>query len=294
MGRNIRINSRAKHLGGHTIGVYHCRVSEPLSRVVETSSETIQFRCSFDILLRMEFSKNKHAGGLFDGIASRYDLYSQLFSFFQTGSWRRYLISRLQAGSGDTVLDICTGTAGVAMDIVGASGARVVGVDLSDGMLRLGQKNVAKAGLQGNVELLLGRAEALAFADDSFDAVSFTYLLRYVDDPLATLAEIVRVLKPGGSLVSLEFGVPRNWVVRNLWNAYTRLVLPIVTTALSPGWRRLGVFLFPSITGFYRSHSIDDIHRMWLDSGISDVKVKTLSLGGGVVMWGTKGTGSIG
>ena len=242
----------------------------------------------------MDFAKNKQAGGLFDGIASRYDLLSQLFSFFQTGSWRRFLLSRLQVGPGDIVLDICTGTAGVAVDIAGASRARVVGVDLSQGMLRLGQENVAKAGLRGNVALLLGRAEALAFSDGSFDAVCFTYLFRYVDDPRATLGEIVRVLKPGGSLVSLEFGVPRNLLARTLWNAYTRLVLPLATCWMSPGWRRLGVFLSPSIVGFYRSYSIEDISRMWLDWGILDAQVKTLSWGGGVVMWGTKSAGSVG
>ena len=248
----------------------------------------------------MDFSKNKHAEGLFDGVASRYDLLSELFSFFQTGLWRRFLLSRLQVGPRDTVLDICTGTAGVAVDIAGASGARVVGVDLSGGMLRLGQENVAKAGLEDEVALLLGRAEALAFADSSFDAVCFTYLLRYVDDPRATLGEIVRVLKPGGSLV-LDFGVPRNvglWgtaelphqglVVRNIWLAYIRLVIPLITNAISPEWRRLGAFLRPSIMGFYRSYSIEDISGMWVDVGISDVRVKRLSLGGGVVMWGTK------
>ena len=236
----------------------------------------------------MDFSKNKHAEGLFDGVASRYDLLSELFSFFQTGLWRRFLLSRLQVGPRDTVLDICTGTAGVAVDIAGASGARVVGVDLSGGMLRLGQENVAKAGLEDEVALLLGRAEALAFADSSFDAVCFTYLLRYVDDPRATLGEIVRVLKPGGSLVSLDFGVPRNLVVRNIWLAYIRLVIPLITNAISPEWRRLGAFLRPSIMGFYRSYSIEDISGMWVDVGISDVRVKRLSLGGGVVMWGTK------
>ena len=182
----------------------------------------------------------------------------------------------------------------MAVDIAGASGARVVGVDLSGGMLRLGQRNVARAGLDDKIALLLGRAESLAFADGSFDAVCFTYLLRYVDDPRATLGEIVRVLKPGGSLVSLEFGVPRNLVVRNLWNAYTKLVIPLVTSVLSPGWRRLGVFLSPSIMGFYRSYTIEDISRMWVDLGISDVRVKSLSLGGGVVMWGTKTAGSVG
>ena len=256
-------------------------------------SATIQVEFSFDILLLMDFSKNKHAGGLFDGIASRYDLFSQLFSFFQTGSWRRFLVSRLQVGPGDIVLDICTGTAGVAVNIAGSSSARVVGVDLSGGMLRLGQENVAKAGLRGDVALLLGRAEALAFADGAFDAVCFTYLLRYVDDPRATLGEIVRVLKPGGSLVSLEFGIPRNLIVRNLWNAYTRLVLPLATSAISPGWRRLGAFLSPNIVGFYRSYSIEDISRMWVDLGILDVRVKRLTLGSGVVMWGTKTAESI-
>ena len=176
----------------------------------------------------------------------------------------------------------------MAVDIAGASRAKVVGVDLSEGMLRLGQENVAKAGLQGNVALLLGRAEALAFSDGCFDAVCFTYLLRYVEDPQATLGEIVRVLKPGGRLVSLEFGVPKNLVVRNLWNLYTRLVLPLATSAMSPGWRRLGTFLNPSIVGFYRSYSPEDISRMWMGWGISDVRVKRLTLGAGVVMWGTK------
>ena len=236
----------------------------------------------------MDLSKNKHAGGLFDGIAPGYDLYSQLFSFFQTGFWRRFLVSRLEVGAGDNVLDICTGTAGVAIKIAGTSGAQVVGVDLSQGMLQLGQQNVAKTGLKGNVALLLGRAEALAFADASFDAVSFTYLLRYVEDPRATLCEIVRVLKPGGSLVSLEFGVPGNFVVRNVWKAYTRLVLPLAMIPISRGWRRLGAFLEPSISAFYRTYSIEDIRRMWVDLGISDARVKRLSLGGGVVMWGTK------
>ena len=241
----------------------------------------------------MDFSKNKQAGGLFDGIASGYDFLSQLFSFFQTGSWRRFLVSRLNVGAGDTVLDICTGTAGVAIKIARTSGAKVVGVDLSQGMLQLGQENVAKTGLKANVALLLGRAEALAFADARFDAVCFTYLLRYVEDPRATLREIVRVLKPGGSLVSLEFAVPENLVVRSLWNVYTRLVLPLATRPISHGWRYVGTFLGPSISGFYRSYSIEDIRSMWADLGISDVRVKRLTLGSGVVMWGTKSAESV-
>ena len=198
------------------------------------------------------------------------------------------MVSRLSVGPGDTVLDICTGTAVVALKIAMRTDARVVGVDISERMLRLGQRNVSKAGLRSNVTLLRGRAENLGFGDESFDAVCFTWLLRYVEDPHATISEAVRVLKPGGSLVSLEFGVPTNFVVRNLWNLYTRLGLRLATGAISSGWRDLGRFLGPSIAAFDRSYSVEDISQIWVDLGISHVQVKRLSMGGGVVMWGTK------
>ena len=116
----------------------------------------------------------------------------------------------------------------------------------------------------------------------------FTWLLRYVEDPPATISEAVRVLKSGGRLVSLEFGVPKNVLVRNLWNLYTRLGLPLATGAISSEWRGLGQFLGPSIEGFDRSYSEEDISQIWVDLGITDVQVKRLSMGGGVVMWGTK------
>jgi demethylmenaquinone methyltransferase/2-methoxy-6-polyprenyl-1,4-benzoquinol methylase len=236
----------------------------------------------------MDYGKNRHAQRLFDGIASRYDLLSELLSFFQAGLWRRYLISRLKARPGDTVLDLCTGTAGVAVQLAAVFSVRVVGVDLSPMMLRRAQHRISQGVFDGDIGLLLGRAEDLAFADEGFDAVCFTYLLRYVDDPEAILRELVRVLKPGGSLVSLEFGVPPNIVVRGLWYAYTRVALPLTVRAISPGWRRVGTFLGPSISEFYRAHPIDQIQRMWVKAGISDVQTKRLSLGGGVVMWGTK------
>lgn len=240
----------------------------------------------------MDYGKNRHAQRLFDGIASRYDLLSELLSFFQAGLWRRYLISRLKVRPGDRVLDLCTGTAGVAAHLVTAFNVRVVGVDLSPEMLRQARHRISQGGFDGDVALLLGRAEALAFVDAGFDAVCFTYLLRYVDDPEAILMEMVRVLKPGGSVVSLEFGVPRNIVVRGLWYAYTRGALPLAVRAISPGWRQVGTFLGPSISGFYRSYPIERIQRMWVKAGISDVQIKRLSLGGGVVMWGTKAHGA--
>ena len=237
----------------------------------------------------MDSSRNRHARGLFDGIASQYDLLAELFSFFQNGRWRRYLVSRLESGPGDTVLDLCTGTAGVAMKLARGSGSRVIGVDLSEGMLRQARRNVGRAGLQSSIGLVMGRAEGLAFADASFDAVAFTYLLRYVDEPEATLTEVVRVLKPGGRLASLEFGLPENGIARGLWYGYTRGVLPFAAGLTSRGWRDVGGFLGPSISRLHREYPVERIREMWLNLGMREVQVKRLSLGGGVVMWGNKG-----
>ena len=236
----------------------------------------------------MDGNRNRHAGRLFDGIADRYDPLAQLFSFFQYGRWRSYVVSRMGLGPRDTVLDLCTGTGGVAMAMVRISGSRVVGVDLSRQMLQRARIKSSEAGFKPQIDLLMSRAESLAFAGGCFDSVCFTYLMRYVEDPEATLGEIVRVLKPGGRLVSLEFGVPPNPLFRFLWFAYTRGAFPLAAGLVSPGWREVGQFLGPSISRLYSSYSIEDLKNMWVKFGIPDVRVQRLSLGGAVVMWGTK------
>ena len=236
----------------------------------------------------MDDHRNHQARRLFDGIAAQYDWAPNLFSFFQYQSWRRYLVSRLQAGPDSTVLDLCTGTAGVAMQTARTYRCRVIGVDLSPNMLSRAQHNLAGHGLAAQVSLVMGRAEDLAFADDCFDAVCVTFLLRYVDDLESTMREIIRVLKPGGRLLFLEFGVPPNPVARVLWHVYTRRVLPMAGGLVSRGWRNVGAFLGPSISNLYDSYPEDNLQELWLRLGIPDVRVKRLSLGGAVVMWGTK------
>ena len=233
--------------------------------------------------------KNQHARRLFDGIAGRYELPAQLLSFGQYGRWRRSLVSRLEAGPDARVLDLCTGTAGVAIEAARRDGPRFVGVDVSSGMLSRAQSRVREEGLSDRIDLLEARAESLPFADDSFDVVCFTFLFRYVEDPTATLKEVVRVLKPGGRLASLEFCVPPNKAARVLWYAYTRTAMPLAMGLLSPGWREVGKFLGPSISRFYRKHPLREIRRMWLEAGISGVGMQLLSLGGAQIMWGSKG-----
>ncbi|MFQ5934546.1 MAG: class I SAM-dependent methyltransferase [Dehalococcoidia bacterium] len=234
--------------------------------------------------------ENIHARHLFDPIAQEYDLLLEVLSLFQNSRWRRFLISRLRPSSNHTVLDLCTGTAGVAVEIAKKHGCRVVGVDLSDGMLREGAERVKGAEVTHLVDLIRGRAESLSYRDGQFDAVAFTYLLRYVDDPLTTLSEIVRVLKPGGTIASLDFSVPRGALVRGLWRIYTGWALSLATRYVSDGWRCVGQFLGPNISQFYQRYSVEDILAMWREVGIVDAQARMMTFGGAVVMWGTKGT----
>ena len=150
----------------------------------------------------MDYQRNRHAQELFDGIADQYNWVPDLFSFFQYRRWRRDLVSRLQVGPHSTVLDVCTGPAGVAMLMAQSHGCRVVGVDLSPEMLRRAQHNISSKGLTGQVPLVMGRVENLAFASESFDDVSVTFLLRYVDDAQSTMREIVSPVRQVISLFS--------------------------------------------------------------------------------------------
>ena len=233
-------------------------------------------------------TKNTDAHRLFGGIAQRYEGPAQLFSLLQYGRWRRFLISRLVLAPDASVLDVCTGTGLVAIEIAQDTGSRVVGVDLSEAMIKEANRNRHTKGMAMRVQLVTGRAESLPFADDSFDTVVFTFLLRYVEDPQATLQELARVLRPGGQMASLEFFVPQSPVWYGLWLMHTRLVMPFGTRFLSPGWRAVGSFLGPSISAFYREHSLEDLKRMWSRAGLGDVQTRALSLGGAVVMWSRK------
>lgn len=138
------------------------------------------------------------------------------------------------------------------------------------------------------VTLVRGEAERLPFADDEFDHLTFTYLLRYVEDPLATMVELARVVKPGGRIASLEFAVPPRALWRGLWSFYTHVGLPVLGRAVSREWAHTGRFLSESIPAFYERYPMARIVELWEQAEIVDVDVRHMSLGGGVVMWGTK------
>jgi len=168
---------------------------------------------------------NAFARDLFDGLPARYDVLEELLSFGQNRRWRRAMVDAVAEGRPRSVLDVATGTGGVALMLAGRTDADVTGVDLTEQMLRRGQSRVAAAG-ERRVRFAVARAEQLPFPDATFDALTFTYLLRYVADPAAVLRELARVVRPGGAVASLEFAVPAPPVWLPAWRLYTRVVLP--------------------------------------------------------------------
>ena len=234
---------------------------------------------------------NAFARELFDGLPARYDLLAEVLSFGQNKRWRRAMVEGLLSldPAPARVLDVATGTAGVALMLTDRSDATVTGVDITQPMLRRGRDLVARRGRAPRIRLVAGRAEQLPFRDHTFDALTFTYLLRYVANPAATLRELSRVVRPGGAVASLEFLVPGNPVWRLGWEGYTRLLLP--AAGLMTGgknWAAVGRFLGPSISAYYRRYPLAWTVDAWQSAGIENVTVRPLSLGGGVVMWGRK------
>jgi demethylmenaquinone methyltransferase/2-methoxy-6-polyprenyl-1,4-benzoquinol methylase len=232
---------------------------------------------------------NGFARTLFSGLPDRYDVLAEVLSMGQNRRWRHQAVERIVAAAPARVLDVATGTAGIAIQVVERSDAEVTGIDLSESMVRRGVVNVARSRVTPRVRLAVGRAEQLPFADATFDGLTFSYLLRYVADPAATLRELARVVKPGGTVTSIEFHVPRSAIWFPAWWLYTRLVLPVAGRVTGGrAWWTVGRFLGPSISDHYQRFPVDWTVNAWRNAGFVDVDTRLMSLGGGLVMWGTK------
>ncbi len=227
------------------------------------------------------------ARGLFSGVASAYEWPSQLFSYGQYRHWHRYLLARLTVPPPARVLDMATGTGALARRIAQRPGFQVIGADITRPMLLQARARASGDGQAPAIDLVECTAEAIPFPDAAFDAVIFTYLLRYVADVPATLRELARVLQPGGMMLSQDFAVPHG-VFYPLWRLHTDIVLRLGGAVISPAWGRVGGFLGGSIRDFYRRWPEERILALWRDTGFPDVRAKRLSLGGAIVMWGTK------
>jgi demethylmenaquinone methyltransferase/2-methoxy-6-polyprenyl-1,4-benzoquinol methylase len=203
-----------------------------------------------------------------------------VLSFGQDPRWRRALVRAIDPDPGQRVLDVATGTGLVASELA-RRGADVVGLDQSEQMLAQ-----ARERLGDRVTFVHGEAERLPFADAEFDALTFTYLLRYVDDRAATMRELARVVRPGGRIGMVEFGVPGAPPLRALWWVHTRVGLPLIGRLVAPAWFEVGRFLGPSIERLHAQEP--DLPALWRAAGIDDVHERRPSFGAGVVMWGVR------
>ena len=225
-----------------------------------------------------ESTRARHARELFAPLGPRYDRMGALLSFGQDPRWRRFMVERLPRDGGQ-VLDVATGT-GLVAEALLARGFRVTGLDQSPGMLAN-----ARARFDDRVELVEASADALPFPDASFDHLTFTYLLRYVDDPGATLAELARVVRPGGTVAMVEFGLPRG-IWRPPWDLWVGVGLPLAGRLVSSGWHEVGRFLGPSIRDFHERFPGPALLELWRRAGIGGVAGRRMSFGAGLVVWG--------
>jgi demethylmenaquinone methyltransferase / 2-methoxy-6-polyprenyl-1,4-benzoquinol methylase len=223
-------------------------------------------------------TENRFARELFAPIAQDYELWSKALSLGQDPRWRRTLVEGLGLPPWSRVLDVAAGT-GQVTRLLERKGYLTVAVDQSLEMLKEASRRGAAS--------VNGRAEALPFCDGAFDGLTFTYLLRYVEDPLACMMELARVVRPGGRIGMVEFGRPRG-IWGPLWYAYTRVGLPLAGALIDPGWSRVGLFLGGSIDAFHERYPTPELVRVWELAGLRNVRASTRSLGGGLVMWGTR------
>ena len=215
--------------------------------------------------------------GMFDAIAGRYDLLNTVLSAGLDRYWRRRAIASLQLTGRERLLDVCTGTADVAIGAVrrARGAARVVGVDFSGSMLAHGFTKVKQHGLSDRIQLILGDAMALPAATASSDAVTIAFGIRNVQRPEIACRELLRVLRPGGRLAILEFGLPVIPAVRPLYLWYFNHVLPRIGRAVS---RHDAAYSYlPASVGTFRFG--EDFARILRDAGFSHVKASPLSFG---------------
>ena len=218
------------------------------------------------------------AQAIFAPLAHNYQRWSSVLSLGQDPRWREEMVGRLVLSDQARVLDVAAGT-GLITRRVKSRGREVISVDQSLGMLQLAKVRGAT--------VVLATAEALPFPDASFDALTFSYLLRYLDDIESGMRELVRVLRPGGTMGMVEFGRPRG-VWGPPWVLYTRVALPAAGALIGREWREVGSFLGPSIDALHRRFPAEGLADLWRKAGLTEVRVARRSLGGGLIMWGRK------
>jgi demethylmenaquinone methyltransferase / 2-methoxy-6-polyprenyl-1,4-benzoquinol methylase len=189
-------------------------ISEPMTKVLPYKNS--------------DSGKKDQVATMFNNIAPKYDFLNQLLSLGIHKSWRRKAVNLLKTEAHETILDIATGTGDFAIEAIKLAPKKITGVDISEGMLKLGIDKVKKLGLQEKIELKYGDSENLPFEDKSFDAVTVGFGVRNFENLEKGISDIYRVLKPNGTVVILEFSKPKKFPIKQLYKFYFRFITPAV------------------------------------------------------------------
>lgn len=220
-------------------------------------------------------SKKEQVAAMFDNIAPKYDFLNQLLSLGIHKGWRRKAIRLLEVQKPKTILDIATGTADFAIEAMKLNPTKVVGVDISEGMLKLGRDKINKLGLQNKIELKTGDSESLPFSDNSFDAITVGFGVRNFENLEKGVADIYRVLNPDGMLVILEFSKPIHFPVKQVYNFYFKYVTPFVGKLFSKDSSAY-TYLPESVNAFPAG---DEFLKILNKAGFKETKAISLTFG---------------
>jgi demethylmenaquinone methyltransferase / 2-methoxy-6-polyprenyl-1,4-benzoquinol methylase len=223
-----------------------------------------------------KLSKKGQVAEMFNDIAYRYDFFNRFLSLGIDVQWRKKALRQLKASQPQILLDVATGTADVAlMAHKLLKPKQIVGIDISTEMLKIGVEKVKKAGLEGQITLETGDAEAIKFTDNTFDAVTVAYGVRNFQDLEKGMTELLRVLKPNSKLVVLEFSKPKKKLPHRLYNLYMGIVAPKMVSVLSKN-KKAYEYLNSSVNAFpEREHFVAVLNKV----GFKNCFYKELSLG---------------
>ena len=229
-------------------------------------------------------TKTEQVARMFNNISKRYDLLNHLLSLGIDIYWRKQAIKLLRPEKPRLILDIATGTGDFAIEALSLDPEKVIGVDISEGMLAVGREKMKRRGLSDKIEMKLGDSERLPFEDNIFDAIIVAFGVRNFEHLEQGLADMQRVLKPGGTTVVLEFSKPQSFPFKQLYNFYFKNVLPLIGKLISKD-QSAYTYLPESVQAFPDGEAFLQVMQQ---AGYNHTKCKTLTFGISSIYWGKK------
>ncbi|WP_405023542.1 bifunctional demethylmenaquinone methyltransferase/2-methoxy-6-polyprenyl-1,4-benzoquinol methylase UbiE [Mangrovimonas cancribranchiae] len=207
-----------------------------------------------------DLKKKEQVTKMFDNISGGYDSLNRVISFGIDIKWRKRVVAMIEQTNPESILDIATGTGDLAINLAQTNAKKIVGLDISQGMLDIGKQKVAEKKLNKTIEMVLGDSENLPFENNTFDAITVAFGVRNFEDLEKGLSEILRVLKPGGTFVILETSIPTKTPFKQGYNIYTKHIMPLIGKLFSKD-KSAYKYLSDSASAFPYGEALNNILR---------------------------------